>query len=313
MDIENLRYFVTSAECGSITAAAEMLYTSQPHVSQVIRKLENELGAALFERVPEGVRLTSAGEEALYYARNILRDAQSMKDSGPSRSRKRLRIATNASSSLAYLTDGFLSEGRERELMIDYTECTAETLIGLVGSRGYDLGFMFVPANKLIPFRRTMESGDIVFEGLFTTGLVVNFGKNGPFAGRASIDASELDGAACIQAEEDYFSVEELLEDDAEYRRRGCRISKIVRTNSDHLMMKALTDTTLCNIGISWKIPDSSPGLYAASIRGFENSVRFGYIMKRSKEPSREVLDYLAYVKKETASMGSPPLPGRPE
>lgn len=35
MDIEDLRYFVTSAECGSISTAAEMLYTSQPHVSQV--------------------------------------------------------------------------------------------------------------------------------------------------------------------------------------------------------------------------------------------------------------------------------------
>lgn len=308
MDIEDLRYFVTSAECGSISAAAEMLYTSQPHVSQVIKRLENELGAVLFERGPEGVKLTSAGEEALYYARNMLRDVQSMKDSGPSRSKRRLRIATNASSSLAYITDGFLSMGRERDLMIDYTECTAENLIALVGSRGYDLGFMFVPANKLIPFRRTMESEDIIFEALFTTGLVVNFGKSGPFIGRDSVSASELDGCGCIQAEEDYFSVEELLLDDEEYRKRGCRISKIVRTNSDHLMMKALTDTSLCNIGISWKIPASSPGLYAAAIKGFEDSVRFGYITRRSKELSPEAADYIAYIKKETAHMGTDPV-----
>lgn len=304
MDIENIRYFVTSAECGSISAASEMLYTSQPHVSQVIKRLENELGAVLFERGPEGVRLTSAGEEALYYARNMLRDAQSMMDCGASRSR-RLRIATNASSSLAYITDGFISSGGERDIMIDYTECTAEKLIEMVSSRGYDLGFMFVPANKLIPFRRTMETRDIIFETLFTTGLVVNCGKKGPFAERSSVAASELDGCECIQEEEDYFSVEELLLDDEEYRKRGCSISKIVKTNSDHLMMKALTDTALCNIGISWRIPDSSPGMCAASIKGFEDSVRFGYITRRSKSLSPEAEEYIAYIKKETAAKGT--------
>lgn len=303
MDIEDLRYFVTSAECGSISAAAEMLYTSQPHVSQVIKRLEKELGAVLFERGPEGVKLTSAGEEALYYARNMLRDAQSMMDCGPSRSSRRLRIATNASSSLAYITDGFISSGSEKDLMIDYTECSAEKLIEMVSTRGYDLGFMFVPANKLIPFRRTMETKDIIFEALFTTGLVVNCGKKGPFADRSSVAASELDGCECIQEEEDYFSVEELLLDDEEYRKKGCRISKVVRTNSDHLMMKILTDTSLCNIGISWKVPDSSPGMYAASIKGFEDSVRFGYVSRQSKTLSPEAESYIAYIRNVTASM----------
>ncbi|MBR2780084.1 MAG: LysR family transcriptional regulator [Eubacteriaceae bacterium] len=303
MDIEDLRYFVTGAECGSISAAAEMLYTSQPHVSQVIKRLENELGAVLFERGPEGVKLTSAGEEALYYARNMLRDAQSMMNCGPSRSSRHLRIATNASSSLAYITDGFISSGSEKDLMIDYTECSAEKLIEMVSSRGYDLGFMFVPENKLIPFRRTMETKDIIFEALFTTGLVVNCGRKGPFADRSSVSASELDGCECIQDEEDYFSVEELLLDDEEYRKKGCRISKAVRTNSDHLMMKILTDTSLCNIGISWKVPDSSLGMYAASIKGFEDSVRFGYVSRQSKTLSPEAESYIAYIRNVTASM----------
>ena len=62
MDIEDLRYFVTGAECGSISAAAEMLYTSQPHVSQVIKRLEKELGAELFVRRNNRIHLTDAGQ-----------------------------------------------------------------------------------------------------------------------------------------------------------------------------------------------------------------------------------------------------------
>ena len=40
MEIRQLRYFLLCAEKGSLTRAAEALYTSQPHVSQVIRSLE---------------------------------------------------------------------------------------------------------------------------------------------------------------------------------------------------------------------------------------------------------------------------------
>ena len=45
MEIKSLQYFLVCAERGSLTSAAEELYTTQPHVSQVIRALEKELGA----------------------------------------------------------------------------------------------------------------------------------------------------------------------------------------------------------------------------------------------------------------------------
>ena len=45
MELRQLDYFLTCARCGSLTAAAEVLYTTQPHVSMVIRELEKELHA----------------------------------------------------------------------------------------------------------------------------------------------------------------------------------------------------------------------------------------------------------------------------
>ena len=48
MELRQLEYFLKCAEKGSLTRAAEELYTTQPHMSQVIRALERELGVALF-------------------------------------------------------------------------------------------------------------------------------------------------------------------------------------------------------------------------------------------------------------------------
>ena len=47
MELRQLEYFLECARRGSLTRAVEALYTTQPHVSQVIRALERELGAAL--------------------------------------------------------------------------------------------------------------------------------------------------------------------------------------------------------------------------------------------------------------------------
>src|SRR5438552_752380 len=52
--------------------AAGRLHVAQPALSKQIRDLEAELGVALFERLPRGVRLTRAGEAFLTEARNTL-------------------------------------------------------------------------------------------------------------------------------------------------------------------------------------------------------------------------------------------------
>ncbi|MEO0400255.1 MAG: LysR family transcriptional regulator [Pseudomonadota bacterium] len=71
-DIKHLRYFVAVAEEGSFRKAADRLNISQPPLGRQIQKLENELGALLFERTRHGVVLTASGAELLVHARRIL-------------------------------------------------------------------------------------------------------------------------------------------------------------------------------------------------------------------------------------------------
>lgn len=71
MNFTNLWYFVTVAEELNMSKAAQKLYVSQQSLSNHISRMEQELGAELFERTPR-LKLTYAGECALKKAREIL-------------------------------------------------------------------------------------------------------------------------------------------------------------------------------------------------------------------------------------------------
>jgi DNA-binding transcriptional LysR family regulator len=69
--LHQLRTFLTVAETGSVTDAAEHLVVSQPAVSAALASLQREVGAPLLERDGRGVRLSHAGERLVTYGRRI--------------------------------------------------------------------------------------------------------------------------------------------------------------------------------------------------------------------------------------------------
>jgi DNA-binding transcriptional LysR family regulator len=71
-----LKYFVEVARCGSVRKASENLYVAASAVNRQILKLEDELGAELFDRIPNGMRLNAAGERLLRHVQTTLHDFQ---------------------------------------------------------------------------------------------------------------------------------------------------------------------------------------------------------------------------------------------
>ena len=76
MELHQLRYFCAIVDSGSFSRAARLVHVSQPSLSQQIRKLEDELGARLFDRLGRNVRLTQLGHTFLPRARAVLRELE---------------------------------------------------------------------------------------------------------------------------------------------------------------------------------------------------------------------------------------------
>lgn len=72
-DLELVRTFLVVLESGSFSAAAPGVFRSQAAVSQQIRRLEQQLGEALFVRSNRQLQLTAAGQRFLPHARGLLR------------------------------------------------------------------------------------------------------------------------------------------------------------------------------------------------------------------------------------------------
>jgi DNA-binding transcriptional LysR family regulator len=76
MDLRDLRYFETIAQLEHIGRATEQLHRSQPALSSSVRRLEEAVGAPLFEKAGRGIRLTPAGKVLLKWARRMRFDVE---------------------------------------------------------------------------------------------------------------------------------------------------------------------------------------------------------------------------------------------
>lgn len=91
MDIEKLKALKTAVEIGSITQAAEHMGYSQPGLTGMLKRLEQEIGYPLLRRGTKGVRLTEAGEAVMPYIERVLESSRALEralaDHAPARER----------------------------------------------------------------------------------------------------------------------------------------------------------------------------------------------------------------------------------
>lgn len=100
MELRHIRYFLAVAEERHFTRAAAKVGIGQPPLSQQIKDLEAELGAALFRRVAHGAELTPAGEAFLEMVQEMPALAEHVKNAARRASRGEvgsLRVGFTAS------------------------------------------------------------------------------------------------------------------------------------------------------------------------------------------------------------------------
>lgn len=195
INLNQLRVFYVAARESSYRRAAEVLYITQPAVTQNIRSLERFVGLPLFQKSGRRMELTHAGRILFRYARRIFEAAeeaeQAMREVATV-ARGELRVGTTKIYA-RYIMPSIISLFRDRhpEVTVVLEEGSSEQMVQSVENHGVQLavvGRMDYP-----PRIRSQHFHDVVFV------LVCAAGH--PFAGRTDLSWTDLEGQPLIVRE----------------------------------------------------------------------------------------------------------------
>ncbi|MBO3277391.1 LysR family transcriptional regulator [Pseudomonas schmalbachii] len=187
MELRQLKQVLVLAETLNFRRAAEQLHIAQPPLSTSIKKLEEELGVLLFERLPSGLRLTPAGEVVLRNARRTLFYAEEIRRSareGESGEQGRLRVGFVGSASYALLPR-IVRSFRERYPRIDLLieEGPTSGLLRRLDEHTLDVALVRFPV---------LESTSASITLLQRERLVLAVSSDSPLATRDEVEIAEL-------------------------------------------------------------------------------------------------------------------------
>jgi len=186
VELRHIRYFLAIAESRGFTRAAARLRVTQPTLSHQIKQLEREVGAPLFDRAGNTVRLTEQGKVFKDYAEQALKEL----DSGltavaemEGQMHGRLTIGVFASFS-GSLLPAILAEFSEhnRKVHVEVRQLAHSEMERQLLSGDLHLAVGYAPAT----------TGRIVAENLLTEPLVLIVGRLHPFFNRRRIRLREL-------------------------------------------------------------------------------------------------------------------------
>jgi DNA-binding transcriptional LysR family regulator len=147
MELRHVRYFLAVAEEQNFTRAAKKVGIGQPPLSQQIRALEDELGAALFHRLSHGAELTSAGKAFLPEAQAMMRQAERAKKIaglGAKGQVGQLRVGFTSSAVFRPIVPHSIRDFNRKhpEVELSLTETDTSDLLKLLAEKQLDASFI---------------------------------------------------------------------------------------------------------------------------------------------------------------------------
>ena len=292
MDLKQLQYFVVSVESGSFKKAAEMLYTTQPHISKSIKALEMELDVQLLERKSRGVEATEAGKKIYEYACNMLVDAAKIHAVEEEEERV-LHVASAAGDRFAALVGSYCEMRLEEGLKVWYQDSTVEELFQA-------LGFFYADQRRMTSYLQMIERKHLKFIAICQTEPFLYVGPKNPLYHAKIVTERDLRTLQYVQSQNAYVMPEmHLMEggmDSLYYQNQG----QIVVTNNRSLLTHMLRTTALANVS-SGLFPDILTGqgdIHAIPIQGMKDSITFGYVKRLRGDLPEEAVKFVEYVKK---------------
>lgn len=264
--------------------AAELLFLSQPSLTNAVKELEKEIGITIFLRSSKGVVQTNEGAEFLIYARQLYQQYELLKQKyGEKGSIKRkFGVSTQHYS---FAVEAFVETVKQFDtLKFEFAirETKTHEVITDVGQLKSEIGVIYLSAfnNKVI--KKLLNDYGLEFHRLIECSAYVYLYKGHPLAKHKSIGMEQLKDYPCLSFEQgemgSFFLAEEILSD-AEYPRTIKTTDRATMLN----LMRGLNGYTLCSGIISEELNgnDYIAVPFAEDSENRNSKMEIGYITKK--------------------------------
>ena len=194
MTLQQLRYIIEIAECGSITSAAEKLLVAQPSLSKAVSELEKEMGIHIFCRSNRGVYLSEEGTKFLSYARQVVEQAELLEQQYKQKETIRRVFAVSAQH-YAFVVNAFVAlvkEYGDNKYEFTLRESRTHDIIEDVRTSRSTIGILFLSNFNREVILRIIGNADLKFTSLFTAKPHVFVSSKNPLSKKKYITLSDL-------------------------------------------------------------------------------------------------------------------------
>lgn len=217
MTLQQLKYVLEVAKCGSINEASKSLFISQPSLSNAIKELEKELQITIFNRTNKGIILSKEGTEFLSYAQQIIEQTSLLEEKYINKKKRKVKFSISCQH-YSFAIKAFVELIKEYgfdEYDFSIQETRTAEIIEHVKNMTSEIGLLYLNDFNEKVLSHFFKDAKLEFHELFVAKPHVFLSKHHPLAQKTALELSELDDYPFLSFEQGqnnsfYFS-EEIL------------------------------------------------------------------------------------------------------
>lgn len=290
MTLQQLKYAVTVAECGTISAAAEKLFISQPSLTTAIRELESEMGVTIFSRTNRGVIVSREGEEFLGYARQILSQAQLLQErfSGREQGEKRFAVSSQHFNFTVLAFSRLVQNFRGPRYSFHFRETTTYEVLEDVSQLRSEVGILALNEDNERFLRRMFGKLGLEFTELKRVQAELFVSAEHPLAGRRFVTVEDVSPYPCITFEQGEHNGQFFFEGLSAVAAQSHKTICVRERATEYQLLRALNGFSP-DVGVSAMYREEFVSL-PLEPKQFHT---IGYILRRDVTPSPMTLEYI--------------------
>ena len=299
MTLQQLKYAVTVAECGTISTAAEKLFISQPSLTTAIRELETEMGVTIFSRTNRGVIVSREGEEFLGYARQILSQAQLLQErfSGRAQGEKRFAVSSQHFNFTVLAFSRLVQNFPGPRYSFHFRETTTYEVLEDVSQLRSEVGILALNEDNERFLRRMFGKLGLEFTELKRVQAELFVSAEHPLAGRRFVTVEDVSPYPCITFEQGEHNGQFFFEGLSAVAAQSHKTICVRERATEYQLLRALNGFSP-DVGVSAMYREEFVSL-PLEPKQFHT---IGYILRRDVTPSPMTLEYIQALR-EAASI----------